>query len=81
MTSNTATGTNSVAIGRLAGTTTCHNNSIVLNGSGVALNTAATDRLYIRPIRQLAPTSSEYRLYYNPTTYEITYSNVGGTTG
>ena len=66
-------GINAVAIGRLAGQTSQHANSIILNASGVALNSDGTGRFFVDPIRT---TSAGVPLMYNSTTKEITYSTV-----
>jgi hypothetical protein len=44
-------GTNAIAIGYKAGETSSHDNSIILNATGVAVNSSGTDRCYIAPIR------------------------------
>ena len=61
----------SIAIGRLAGQTGQHDNTIVLNASGSALDTQATDAFYVKPIR--GRTGPNF-LYYDDNTGEITYS-------
>ena len=48
---STSQGTKSVAVGYLAGYGTQHNNSIILNASGAALNTAQASSFYVKPIR------------------------------
>jgi hypothetical protein len=78
MLTNTQNGRYTIAIGRSAFNTVGHDNCICLNASGGNVNSAAASRFYVKPIRQLLPTASEYRLYYNPTTNEITYRDVGG---
>jgi hypothetical protein len=46
-------GTQSIALGYLAGHNTTHANSIILNASGAALNSGGTSRTYISPIRAI----------------------------
>ena len=62
-------GERSVAIGMYAGQTNQHANSIILNATGVALNSDRANALYIAPIRTA---SSSNVLVYNPTTKEVT---------
>lgn len=50
-TAKASIGTSSIAIGRNAGLTTSHNNSIILNATGVDLSSSGTDRCHIAPIR------------------------------
>ena len=47
----TGQGSPTIAIGKDAGTTNQHNNSIILNASGAALNSGGTSRFYVRPVR------------------------------
>ena len=47
----TTQGTQAVAVGYKAGNTSQHDNSIVLNASGSALNTAGASRTYIKPLQ------------------------------
>jgi len=47
----TGQGSPTIAIGKDAGTTNQHNNSIILNASGVALNSGGTSRFYVKPVR------------------------------
>jgi hypothetical protein len=72
-------GANAIAIGESAGNVSQAANSIVLNASGVALNGAAAG-FYVRPIREV---TGPQTVYYNPTTYEITWGPVpsGGAGG
>ena len=60
-----------VAIGNNAGFTGQHANTIVLNASGVALNTLGTDRFIVKPVRDIGADSGFFALYYNPVTGEI----------
>ena len=64
-------GTGSIAIGNMAGNTGQHENSIVLNARGAALESPATNSLTVKPIRE-DRSSTEYRLYYDGTSGEIT---------
>jgi len=69
-------GNNSIAIGNQAGKIDQHANTIVLNATGTALNTSGTDRLIVKPIRQVVNgslPSGFYNMAYNPTTGEIIY--------
>ena len=68
-------GTNCVAIGNRAGPTGQPNNSIILNAINSDLNVSHSG-LWINPIR-LENTNIYSNLSYNPTSSEITYSNVG----
>ena len=73
-------GSNTVAIGYLAGPTgSNYNNNIILNASGSGLSPNTGSAFYTAPIRnatsggtQLADISNT--LFYNPSTYEITYA-------
>ena len=47
----TTQGTQAVAVGYLAGETSQHDNSIVLNASGSALDTTGASRTYIKPLQ------------------------------
>jgi len=70
---NTITGgTDSIAIGNSAGFTTLSNNVIILNASGLTLNSAGNNRCYIRPVRNL--TTLGQLLYYDNGTAEVVYS-------
>jgi hypothetical protein len=64
-----------IALGFLAGQTSQHSNSIILNSSGVALNSTAQNQFIVSNMRndQLTATNS---MTYNPTTKEITYETV-----
>jgi hypothetical protein len=77
---NTNQGDNCIAIGQLAGETSQHSNSIVLNASGLTLDTGNTAACYVKPIRNI---TSTHNLLYNPITSEITYeispANIEGT--
>ena len=64
-------GTNAIAIGYYAGAETQHSNTIVLNATGVMLNTSNVNALYVAPIRPDTTTTGIYGLGYNNTTKEI----------
>lgn len=65
-------GTNSIGIGRKASFTGgSHDNTIVLNATGLALNPQGTDRTYIKPIRE--ELNNEF-LHYDSITGEVTKS-------
>jgi hypothetical protein len=66
-------GTNSIAIGRDAVANSSTNNSITLNGTGVAI-TANQAGLFVAPIRGVAHGIGVGVLKYDTTTFEITYS-------
>jgi len=63
-------GANSIAIGDRAGLTNQAANSIVINATGTTLN-APTTGIFVSPVREEL---TAYRLFYNPTTGEISYS-------
>lgn len=63
-------GANSVAVGFRAGICNQHARTAIINATGNCLNSAGTDRLYIKPIRNANQT---YTLKYDPTSGEITY--------
>jgi hypothetical protein len=62
-----------VAIGHLAGTTSQHANSIVINASGAAFNSGVTGGFFVNPIRQAATGYLPGILTYLPLTGEIVY--------
>ena len=47
----TGQGSPAIAIGKDAGTISQHDNSIILNASGAALNSGGTSRFYVKPVR------------------------------
>jgi hypothetical protein len=63
-------GSDCIAIGELAGQTNQDNNTIILNSSGLALNSTNPNSFYVKPIRN-AP--GPLVLCYNTGTCEITY--------
>jgi len=78
----TGQGTNSIAIGYFAGKTNQSNNTIILNASGSEINGVAsqTSSFYVNPIRSTTPAAGF--VYYNSSTYEVTYStSLGFPTG
>jgi len=74
----TSQGTNAIAIGYFAGKTNQANNTIILNASGSEINGVAsqTSSFYVNPIRSTTPAAGF--VYYNSSTYEITYSTSFG---
>jgi hypothetical protein len=62
-------GTQAVAVGYLAGQTNQHDNTVVLNASGSALNTEGTGRTYIKPLRVATVASNV--MTYDQTTGEV----------
>jgi hypothetical protein len=78
---STGQGESSVAIGYQAGFTTQAANTIILNASGVAVNgvSGQTGSFYVSPVRNA---DSSYVMNYNPTTYEVSYSQkLGSSSG
>lgn len=65
-------GLNSIAIGNQAGTNSQHDKTIVINATGLPLDSTDTSGCYIKPIRQKDNLCS---LLYDPTSGEITYVN------
>ena len=70
---------NSIAIGAYAGCNGQYDSTIILNALGVELNgvVGVSASFYVAPIRN-APAANLSTLQYNPTTYEITYGEGGG---
>jgi hypothetical protein len=68
----TAQGAGSIAIGNLAGNSSQHTKSIILNASGVALNSTQGSSFFVKPIRNFVDETLP-RLSYNATTGEIQY--------
>lgn len=62
----------SVSVGAAA--VAASDNSIVLNATGSIL-TSSQSSLFVKPVRELAPAGLR-ALFYNPSTGEISYSNV-----
>lgn len=68
-------GNYAICIGALAGQTTAQANSIVINAMGTtAINTTGTSRCFIAPIRGQALGIGVGVMYYDPATYEVSYS-------
>ena len=67
-------GSYAFAAGYKAGETAQHDNSIILNASGAALNSDGADRCFIKPIRGVAHGLGVGVLKYDPVTSEVTYS-------
>jgi hypothetical protein len=65
----TEQGVSAVAVGYLAGQTNQHDNTVVLNASGSALNTEGTGRTYIKPLRVATVASNV--MTYDQTTGEV----------
>ncbi len=63
-----------VAIGSYAGLSNQPSDSIILNASGVPLN-GSINGFYVDPVRP--DTFTEYSIFYNPSTAEITYGDSG----
>lgn len=74
MITTTSSSMNAVAIVNGAGQTNQHPNTIVLNASGIALNTAGQGRFYAQPIRQLAMPGNNV-LWYDAGNQEILYDS------
>jgi hypothetical protein len=71
-------GVEAVAIGKGAGHTNQHANSLILNATGVNLNSDGTSRFYVAPIRNQTGTSGVVQ--YDATTKEVSYSSsIAGT--
>jgi hypothetical protein len=78
---NVSQGTSSVAIGWYAGQTSQHTNSIILNATGVALNSSSASSFFVKPVRDRTTNNpSDPVLSYNATSGEITYSSTSGKT-
>jgi hypothetical protein len=67
-------GASAIAIGQLAGQTSQHANSIILNASGVVLNSAGTSRLYVNPVRTQQLGETQGALQWDSTSKEIFYN-------
>ena len=68
---NVCNNTNGVAIGRKS--TLSHNNVISINATATAVTSAQGSSFYVNPIRNDTGNSAQ-TMYYNPTTFEITYN-------
>ncbi|NBP03761.1 MAG: hypothetical protein EBU90_27410, partial [Proteobacteria bacterium] len=67
-------GINAIAIGCNAGLSNQHSNTIILNATGTALNSEASNRTYIRPIRETEQIDGKI-LHYDKNSGELKYSN------
>ena len=65
-------GANAIAIGTNAGHSNQHQSSIVINATGVAVNTEYDNSLYLAPMRFV---TADGVMVYNPTSKEASYSN------
>ena len=65
-------GSYSTSLGWMAGQEYQHNNTLILNGSGIALNSNTSNATYIKPIRN---SGASKLLQYNNSTGEVVYSN------
>ena len=70
----TSQGLYAVAVGYKAGLTNQHDNSIILNATGTALNSVGASRFYVKPIRAAAVASNV--VTYNATTGEVLNSSI-----
>jgi len=70
-----AQGSNTVSIGTLAGQSAQGNNSIILNATGVAINSTGANTFTVAPVRNDVANTGEV-VFYNTTSKEITYGNV-----
>lgn len=68
---------NSVSLGMNAGRTSQHGESIIINASPSVLNSLGTQRFYVRPVREI---STQYGMFYNPTSKEISHGKVRSVT-
>lgn len=76
----TSQGGASIAIGTFAGQTNQHANTMILNATGAALNSATPNALYIAPIRNdQTGVGSRVAVYYNQVTKEMTTGPATGT--
>jgi len=66
-----------VAIGPNAGTNNQASRSIILNASDITLDTAIANSFSVNPVRNDTGNTTN-ALYYNTSTYEITYGPAGG---
>lgn len=65
-------GSDCIAIGNNSGRTNQATNSIVINASGLTLDNSISHSCIISPLRNINGTSTS-RMYYNPSTSELTY--------
>jgi hypothetical protein len=74
---NDSQGAGSIAIGASAGETAQGNNSIILNASGSPLNQTTANTFTVAPVRNDVSNVAN-SLYYNTSTFEVTYGPAGG---
>jgi hypothetical protein len=74
---NISQGNSAVAIGAYAGQTSQHDNSIILNASGSALDSSTAGALYVNPIRNVTQTNL---LGYDATSKEVSYFSLSNIT-
>ena len=79
-TSHMGSGANAIAIGKFAGRNAHAANSIILNATGVELNSDGTNRFFVKPVRNENNVQSSL-MQYNATTGEITYGFPGYAAG
>jgi hypothetical protein len=72
-------GTYAIAIGTLAGVSSQHANSIILNATGLDLNSPAASSFTVKPVRQLNDAVTNV-LQYNTTTGEISSTTTASAT-
>lgn len=75
-----AQGSNTVSIGTLAGQSAQGNNSIILNATGVAINSTGANTFTVAPVRNDVANTGQV-LFYNTTSKEITYGNTVSVAG
>jgi hypothetical protein len=67
-------GEDSIAIGSYAGRSVQHDNSVIINATGIEVNSAGTATTVVKPLRQVAGGSIPlgfYQVAWNPTTGEL----------
>jgi hypothetical protein len=70
-------GDDAIAIGAYAGRSVQHDNSVIINATGIEVNSAGTGTVVIKTVRMVESASGEpgfYPCYYNPTTGELVYA-------
>jgi hypothetical protein len=70
-------GDEAIAIGSYAGRSVQHDNSVIINASGMEVNSAGTGTVVIKTVRMIESASADpsfYPCYYNPTTGELVYA-------
>jgi len=68
-----------VAMGVYAGNNSEHEKTIIINASGVPVQSDGANKCFIRPVAQISNPAPAgwYPLYYNETTFEVGYSKTG----